>query len=372
MRRPRIKPEHEPYPVSDTTVRIGGGVEGIASEITEPGGWLWSLIRAADGTASQDTIVRRVRRVHPKAPAAEVRAALNALIDGGHAEDAAAAVPADLTAAEQERYDRGMRWFRWADLTPRTSRWDVQRRLKAARVTLIGLGGTGGAAALALAGTGVGALHCVDADEVSLSNLNRQVLYTTADVGRPKAEAALDRLRLVNPDITITAGEQLIASAADLARASAGSSLLVLCADEPAELRLWANRVCLAARRPWVDSGYYGPLVTAGAYVPGHGPCWECLRAAERARLGLPETAPAGLVGELHRVPGHPATAITAGLSGQFAAHLAVALLTGVPPVAPGTVCGVNLMLAGQPVLIRAPRQPGCPACGQTGPKIPA
>jgi hypothetical protein len=88
MRRPRIKPEHEPYPVSDTTVRIGGGVEGIAAEITEPGGWLWSLIRAADGTASPDTIVRRVRRVHPKAPAAEVRAALNALIDGGYAEDA--------------------------------------------------------------------------------------------------------------------------------------------------------------------------------------------------------------------------------------------------------------------------------------------
>jgi molybdopterin/thiamine biosynthesis adenylyltransferase len=248
----------------------------------------------------------------------------------------------------------------------------VQRLLKAARVTLIGLGGTGGAAALALAGTGVGALHCVDADEVSLSNLNRQVLYTTADVGRTKAEAALDRLRLVNPDITVTAEERMIASAAGLARASAGSSLLVLCADQPAELRLWANRVCLAARRPWVDSGYYGPLVTAGAYVPGQGACWECLRAAERARLGLPETAPAGLVGELHRVPGHPATAITAGLSGQFAAHLAVALLTGVPPVAPGTVWGVNLMLAGQPVLISAPRQPGCPACGQTGPKIPA
>jgi hypothetical protein len=122
MRRPRIKPEHEPYPVSDTTVRIGGGVEGIAAEITEPGGWLWSLIRATDGTASPDTIVRRVRRVHPEAHAAEVRAALNALIDGGYAEDAAAAVPADLSAREQERYDRGMRRFRWADLTPRASR----------------------------------------------------------------------------------------------------------------------------------------------------------------------------------------------------------------------------------------------------------
>jgi hypothetical protein len=78
----------------------------------------------------------------------------------------------------------------------------------------------------------------------------------------------------------------------------------------------------------------------------------------------MPAAAPAGLVGELHRVPGHPATAITAGMSGLFAAHLAVALLTGVPPVTGGTVWGVNLMQAGLPVLIRAPRQPDCPACG--------
>ena len=80
----------------------------------------------------------------------------------------------------------------------------------------------------------------------------------------------------------------------------------------------------------------------------------------------------AGDAATLHRVPGHTATAITAGLSGQFAAHLAVALLTRVPPVAPARCGGVNLTLAGQPVLISAPRRPGCPARGQTGPKIPA
>jgi len=80
----------------------------------------------------------------------------------------------------------------------------------------------------------------------------------------------------------------------------------------------------------------------------------------------------AGDAATLHRVPGHPATAITAGLSGQFAAHLAVALLTVVAADRAGTVWGVNLTLAGQPVLISAPRRPGCPARGQTGPKIPA
>ena len=60
------------------------------------------------------------------------------------------------------------------------------------------------------------------------------------------------------------------------------------------------------------------------------------------------------------------------GLPGQPAAHPPVTPLTGVPPVAPGTVYGINLMLTGQPVLIQAPRLPGCPACGQTGPKIPS
>ncbi len=132
-------------------------------------------------------------------------------------------------------------------------------------------------------------------------------------------------------------------------------------------LRCWANRACLAARIPWVDGGYHGPLVTAGAYLPGDGSCWECLRAAELARLGLPAADPAEAGRGLPRAPGNAASAVTAGLSGQLVAHLAMAMLTGAPPITPGTLYGINLIMPGDPVLVRHPRRPDCPACGGIG-----
>jgi molybdopterin/thiamine biosynthesis adenylyltransferase len=293
-----------------------------------------------------------------------VRDALDALIAAGYVEDAAAAEPADLTAGERERYDRGMQYYRWVDLAPRSSPWDAQRMLKNARVTVIGLGGTGATAALALAASGVGHLHCIDGDEVSLSNLNRQALYTVDDLGKPKADAAVARLRRVNPDFEITAEQTMISSREELSRACAGFDLLALCADEPDELRIWANRACLAARLPWVDGGYHGPLITAAAYTPGHGACWECLRAGERTRLGLAAVPAQDVIRRLHRPPGHPATAMSAGLSGHLVAHLAVALLTGTSPVTPGALVGINLMAPGDPVSVQHPRLPDCPACG--------
>jgi molybdopterin/thiamine biosynthesis adenylyltransferase len=88
-----------------------------------------------------------------------------------------------------------MRFFRWIDLQPRDSAWEPQLRLKRSSVLLIGLGGTGGVAGLALAATGVGRLHCVDGDAVELSNLNRQVAYAEIDIGRSKVDACVERLR---------------------------------------------------------------------------------------------------------------------------------------------------------------------------------
>jgi molybdopterin/thiamine biosynthesis adenylyltransferase len=364
MRRPRIKPEHAPYRTTGGQIRIGGGVYGIAAEITDPGGWLWSLVTAIDGTAGPAQIVGRVRRAHPDAAEADVHDALESLIGAGYVEDAAAAEPADFSLREQRRYRRSVQFYRWVDLRPRSSPWDVQRMLRNARVVLVGIGGTGTSAAMALTASGVGRLHCIDADVVELSNLNRQILYTESDLGRPKSAAAAAHLRRRNSDIEITAERMRIGSQDDLAAAIDGYGLLALCADQPDNLRHWANRACLAARVPWVDGGYHGPLVTAGAYVPGNGPCWECLRAGELARMGLPAIDSGGASRGLPPVPGNAATAVTAAMSGQLVAHLAIALLTGTSPVTPGTVYGINLMMLGDQVVVRHPRRSDCPACG--------
>jgi molybdopterin/thiamine biosynthesis adenylyltransferase len=367
MHWPRIKAEHAPYRTAGEKIRIGGGVHGVAAEITDPGGWLWSLLCAIDGSSEPAHIIRQVCRAHPDAAEPDVRDALDELIVAGYVEDAAAAVPADFTLREQERYSRSMQYYRWTDLAPRSSPWDVQRILRNARVVLVGLGGTGSAAALALAASGVGRLHCIDADTVELSNLNRQFLYTEDDLGKPKADAALARLRRLNSDIEISAERLRLASMDDCAAAVAGCDLLALCADEPDDLRIWVNRACLAAGVPWVDGGYHGPLVTVGAYAPGTGPCWECLRAGELARLDLPAADPDDLARGLPRAPGHPATAVSAGLSGQLAAHLAMALLTRSSQITPGAVYGLNLMVPGDLVVVEHPRRGDCPACAGAG-----
>src|SRR5262249_57258164 len=129
-------------------------------------------------------------------------------------------------------------------------------------------------AALGLVASGVGRLHCVDADTVELTNLNRQILYGESDLGRPKVEVAADRLRHLNSGVALTTARETVIGEADVRALASGCDVLVLCADRPSEIRLWANRACLATGTPWVDAGYHGPMVAAAAYVPGEGPCY--------------------------------------------------------------------------------------------------
>jgi molybdopterin/thiamine biosynthesis adenylyltransferase len=364
MERPRIKPEHDAYRTRDGDVRIGGGVHGLAAEIADPDGWAWSLVTACDGTRGRAAIVAEVRRSHPDLTEADVAEAIEDLIAAGHVEDAAAPPPSGLSPRELERYGRNAQYFRWTDPLPRETIWDVQLKLKRSRVVVVGVGGAGGAAAMSLAAAGVGRLHCVDFDVVELSNLNRQILYTEADIGRPKVDAAVERLRQLNSDITVTGERTRIEQLEDFFPLLEGRDLMVLGADGPPEIRHWANRACLKTGTPWVEGGYHGPHMVTGGYVPGQGPCWECLRIAEDRRLDLRLGSGEDQAKAMPSAPGHPVIAVTASMSGQLKAHWAIALLTGAAPVSPGSAWGINLMAPGEPPVVSYPRQPDCPACG--------
>ncbi|MFG1810678.1 HesA/MoeB/ThiF family protein [Streptomyces sp. NPDC049040] len=368
MLRPRIKPEHSGYRTVDGTVRLGSVVYGIGVEIEDPDGWVWTLVAALDGSRSVPEVAAAVAAAHPEVTAADVVEAVADLGAAGHLEDLAA--PATrLTPQEQERYSRGVTLLRWLDRSPARSAWELQERLRASRVLLVGLGGTGGYAAQALVASGVGHLHCVDPDTVDLSNLNRQPLYRERDVGRPKADAARDDLRALNSQVEVTSEQARVTGPADLAdlldAGPAAYDLLLLCADQPAEIRRWANRVCLDSGTPWIDGGYRGPLTTVGVHVPGTGGCWQCQRLGESERRDLGLAPGQGEEAASPRMPWNPVTAVTAGLSGLLIAHAATALLTGAPPMEPGFRFGVNLAALGDPGLERHPRRPDCPACGE-------
>lgn len=298
-----------------------------------------------------------VRSEFPDVTGEWVAKALRELADDGHLYDAAAADSTTLTARQRERYGRSMAYFRWVDRQPRGSCWEPQERLADARVAVVGLGGAGGSAALALAASGVGHLHCVDGDRVELSNLNRQILYTEQDLGKAKADAAATRLRQVNSDIDVTAQKHHIGSADDLRRLAQDTDLVLLCADEPrGRIRSWANEAFLALGTPWINSGYTGPVLSVSLYVPGVGPCPQCVHRQVFGATDQPSPEPP--------TPGHPTSAPPAIIAGQLAAHMAVSLITGVVPVVAGALHGLSLVTPDRAVYHEFERDPDCTACG--------
>lgn len=366
MLRPKVKPEHAPYRIAGGKVRIGGVSYGLAAEISDPDGWVWTMLAAMDGSRSSPEIVEHVHAGHPDQPLDVLRHGAEQLLASGYVEDAEGPVPANLTDRDLNRHARAMRYFRWLDLTPRVSSWEPQARLREARVTVLGVGGTGGTASLALAGSGVGHLHCVDPDEVELSNLNRQVLYTEDDIGKPKADCAVARLQQLNHDIEVTGERREATCAKDVLSLARDCDVLLLAADQPPELRTWTNRACLAAKRPWVDAGYHGPLVQGAAFVPGNGPCWECTRLAMRdrhAEEGVhPHDAP-----DRREAVWNAVAATSAGISGHLAAHLVIGVLTEVSPIVPGRIETINLGALGAPLVLDDQPHPDCEACATAG-----
>lgn len=175
-----------------------------------------------------------------------------------------------------------------------------QQRLKAARVGLIGLGGVGGPAALYLAAAGVGTLRLIDGDTVALSNLQRQIAFDAADVGRPKVEAGAETLAALNPHIRIEAVAESL-TGANAARLVADCDVVIDGTDDFAT-RFAVNTACVAGRIPLV-SGALGRWSGQVGVFAGR-PCYRCLvpaappEAETCARVGV-IGALAGVVGSL-------------------------------------------------------------------------
>lgn len=220
-----------------------------------------------------------------------------------------------------------------------------QQALARARVLIIGLGGVGGPAALYLAAAGVGTLTLIDDDAVALSNLQRQILFSTADVGRSKVEAGTRALSALNPHIKVEIHiERLTAdNAADLCAAHD----LVIDGTDDFQTRFAVNAACVANGRPLV-SGALGRWTGQVGVFRGR-PCYRCL--VPEAPPDAETCARVGIVGAL------------AGVVGAMTALEAIKLITG----AGRSLVGRLLIYDGLQATTRTvglTADPNCPACG--------
>jgi len=221
-----------------------------------------------------------------------------------------------------------------------------QQALKAARVLVVGAGGLGAPAALYLAAAGVGRLGLVDPDHVALSNLQRQVLYATEDVGRSKVAVAAERLGALNPDIEIA--PHPVAIDADNASALIGGYDLVLDGTDDFATRFVVADACVAEAKTLV-SGAIGRWTGQVGVFEGR-PCYRCLVAEPPPDA---ETCAAvGVIGAL------------AGVIGSMMALEAVKLITRAGTSLTGRLL-IYDALAGETRTVRIGADPACPTCGQ-------
>jgi adenylyltransferase/sulfurtransferase len=177
-----------------------------------------------------------------------------------------------------------------------------QTRLKHSSVLLVGTGGLGSPAALYLAAAGVGHLGLVDFDTVDLSNLQRQVLFGTAQIGQSKAEAARERLLQLNPTVQITVHNTRLTAAN--ARQLVAAFDVILDGTDRLATRYLVNDACVLERRPLVSAAIHRFEGQAMTWVPdGKTPCYRCLFPAGEQAV-VPNCADAGVLGVLPGVMG--------------------------------------------------------------------
>lgn len=223
-----------------------------------------------------------------------------------------------------------------------------QRRLSEGRVLVVGAGGLGSPAALYLAAAGVGTLFLVDADEVELSNLQRQILHATSDLGQPKVASAARRLSDLNPMVTVV--PEAVRLTDENARALVARADVVVDGSDTPRTRETLNRACVLERKPWVHGAIWRFFGQVTVFREGGRPCYRCLfpDTPETSELSC-ETA--GVLGAI------------AGVIGSIQAQEAIRLLLG----APSPLAGVLWTYDGWTMDVerwRYPADPACPACG--------
>ena len=248
----------------------------------------------------------------------------------------------DLTVDEVRRYSRHL-------IIPDVGKTG-QRRLKNAKVLCVGAGGLGSPALMYLAAAGVGTLGIVDFDVVDESNLQRQIIHGTSDVGKPKAVSAKETIAEINPLVTVNLHEERLDSD-NAMRIFADYDLIVDGTDNFAT-RYLVNDACVLLGKPYVWGSIFRFDGQASVFWAEHGPCYRCLYPEPPPPGMVPSCAEGGVLGVL------------CGTIGSLQVNEAIKLITGIgEPLAGRLMIYDALDMTFRTVKVR--KDPECPVCGK-------
>ena len=247
----------------------------------------------------------------------------------------------ELTGDELRRYGRHL-------VLPQVGT-DGQRRLKNARVLLVGAGGLGSPAALYLSAAGVGTLGLVDFDVVDITNLQRQVIHGTSDLGRPKLDSASDRIRDINPHVHVEQFDTALNSTNALGIAKEFD--VIVDGTDNFPTRYLVNDTCVLLGIPNAFGSVLRFEGQASVFATPDGPCYRCLFREPPPPGLVPTCAEGGVLGVLP------------GLVGTIQATETIKLIVGAGDSLAGRLLLIDALTM-QFRTINVQRDPECPACG--------
>ncbi len=224
-----------------------------------------------------------------------------------------------------------------------------QSKINAGRVLVIGTGGLGSPVAYYLAAAGVGTLGIIDDDVVDLSNLQRQILHSTKDIGSPKVNSAKEKLNALNPDCrVVTYRERLMAH--NIMEIIKNYDIIVDGTDNFAT-RFVTNDACVITNKPFIHGGILRFAGQAMTIVPGRGPCFRCIFVEPPPQGSVPTCSQAGVLGVL------------AGTIGLIQATEVLKYLLGKGDLLVGRLLTYDA-LAMKFREVQVKKNPNCPVCG--------
>lgn len=226
-----------------------------------------------------------------------------------------------------------------------------QKKLLNGKVLIIGAGGLGAPAAMYLAAAGVGTIGIVDADEVDLSNLQRQIIHGTADVGKAKVKSAKETMNAMNPDVNVITYREFVTSENIMDLIKDYDFIIDGTDNFPAKFLI--NDACVMAKKPFSHAGiirFKGQLMT---YVPDEGPCYRCVFKDPPPKDAVPTCKQAGVIGAM------------GGVIGSLQAMEAIKYLIGVGDLLTGRLLTFDaLKMEFHTVKLPHKKGCGCAVCG--------